>query len=218
MKIGPSKKKVGDFFLSYGWLVLFLAILCYGGFSYAINAIDAIKDYEKIDYFLECYGVAEDNALGTDTVGFLKDGGVLESNVYTTTPTSSDRSSQFDRYGAYSDICLLTGKDLDDLKEVIADNFQPLTAEFKGEIISSSLPYSYYAAYGNDYGIKIYDPEDTAYSSLFSYSSLLTFEKEGQESNSYYLVVPIRSVNYGKDTDNGYKALKRFLSIYEAAA
>jgi len=216
MKLRPDKKKIKDFLVMDGWVVILIALVSYVGFYWAIEAIDSIKDYERIDYFIESYGL-KDNTLAEDTLALLKENGVLESNVYDVSPDSSTKNAKFARFGAYSDICVLNQTDLDDVMEVIGDNFLPLSSSFKaGYEDGLSKNYSYYSAYDEDYAIKIYDPADVSYSGQFTFGNLMTFAKDGADPEAYYLVIPLNSVNYGAKTVNGFAALHHFLKTYEA--
>jgi len=216
MKLGPNKKRIKEFLIMNGWTVILIGLLSYMGFYWALNAIDSIKDYERIDYFIESYSVKV-NTLAADTVSLLKDNGVLESHVYDVSPDADNKNTKFARFGAYSDICILNRSDLDDVKEVIGDNFVPLSSAFKANFSSGlTKNYSFYSAYGDDYAIKIYDPSDPTYSNQFTFTNLMAFSKEGSTPEAYYLVVPILSVNYGAKTTNGFAALNYFLSTYEA--
>ena len=94
-----------------------------------------------------------------------------------------------------------------------------LSADFKAKYASGlSKTYSYYTAETGDYGLKIYDPADSVYSAQFHYSDLITFTQEGAKDLAYYICIPIRSVNYGKTTSNGFTALNNFLKTYEGAS
>jgi hypothetical protein len=216
MKLAPTKKKIGDFFVMYGWAIVLVALLSYASFYWGLNAIDSIKNYEKIDYFFENYGL-KDNTLSKDTLSLLKDKGVLESNVYDVSPTSSTKSEQYAKFGAYSDLCVLNQNDMDDMAEVIGDNFKAIDDTFKSNYKDGlAKTYSYYHAYNQDYAIKIYDPNDATYSSQFTYSNLLTFTKDNVTPLAYYLCIPLKSVNFGSGTTNGFIALNSFLKTYEA--
>jgi len=218
MKLAPTQKKIGDFFIMQGWAIVLIVLVTYAAFYWGITAVDSIKNYEKIDYFIESYGLKE-NTLSKDTIALLKDKGVLESNVYNVSPASSIKSQKFDKFGAYSDIVIFNYQDMVDMEPVIADNFMVLSADFKAKYASGlSKTYSYYTAETGDYGLKIYDPADSVYSAQFHYSDLITFTQEGAEDLAYYICIPIRSVNYGKTTSNGFTALNNFLKTYEGAS
>lgn len=216
MNLAPTKKKIGDFFVMNGWAIALIALLSYASFYWGLNAIDSIKSYEKIDYFFENYGL-KDNTLSKDTIALLKDKGVLQSNLYDVSPTSSIKSEQYSKFGAYSDLCVLNQNDMDDMVEVIGDNFMPLDVTFKAKYTEGlQKNYSFFSAYSTDYAIKIYDPNDAAYSNQFTYSNLLTFTQENVTPIAYYLCIPLKSVNYGATTSNGFTALNFFLKTYEA--
>jgi hypothetical protein len=133
MKLAPTQKKIGDFFIMQGWAIVLIVLVTYASFYWGITAVDSIKNYEKIDYFIESYGLKE-NTLSKDTIALLKDKGVLESNVYNVSPASSIKSQKFDKFGAYSDIVIFNHQDMVDMEPVIADNFMVLSDRLQSEI------------------------------------------------------------------------------------
>ena len=51
--MNKGRTKVGDFFVSYGWACVCIIVASVVLFEVGIRSMNAVKDHEKINYFIE---------------------------------------------------------------------------------------------------------------------------------------------------------------------
>jgi hypothetical protein len=224
MKIAPNRKDIGDYFVSWGWLSLIFIILSYVGWYWGITVLDAVKSTEKINFFIESYGL-ETNTLSDDLITKFKDQGVVESNLYNYSPKDKSISSYYTSFGTESDFIILYQSDLDTMFQAatttsVRSNFVPFTSDLKAAAIPSA-DYSYYAVENVDYALKVYDPNDSAYNTLHPFGKLIDFTSTNYTAEASYLLLNSKTPNlkpYDSDstTGNAVLALTYFLSLYHA--
>jgi len=223
MKIGPNRKDIGDYFVSYGWLSLIFIIVSYVAWYWSITTIDEVKPYEKINFFIESYGL-KDNTLSSDVVSRLSAKGVVESNLYCYSPKDASISSYYTKFGTESDFIILYQSDLDTMFQNVSStsvlsSFLSFTADFKAAAVPTS-DYQYYAVRGQDYALKLYDANDASYNALHPFANLINFTLEGASAESSYLLLNASTPNYvpyqNGATGNAVLALNYFLGLYHA--
>lgn len=223
MKIGPNRKDIGDYFVSYGWLGLVFIIVSYVAWYWSITTIDEVKPYEKINFFIESYGL-KDNTLASDVVSRLSSKGVVEINLYCYSPKDASISSYYTKFGTESDFIILYQSDLDTMFQNVSStsvlsSFVPFTADFKAEAVPTS-DYQYYVVSGQDYALKLYDADDVTYNALHPFANLINFTLDGASAESSYLLLNASTPNYAPyhdgATGNAVLALYYFLSLYHA--
>lgn len=225
MRIAPNKKDIEDYFVSWGWLIVLFVLASYVGWYLPITKIDEIKDYERINFFFECYGLKE-NTLEDDMTALLKADGVVETNVYSYAPNDSRIADYYDAFGSQSDFLVLTGDDLVAMfprgeSSGVAARFVPFSEDLKEAALPTS-DYAFYQADGQDYALKVYDPNDLSYDATHPFGRLMDFSSGGSPTPSYYLLLNALTPNFrpfDSDglTDNGVQALRFFLEEYGEA-
>lgn len=223
MKISPNRKDIGDYFISYGWLSLIFIIVSYVAWYWSITTIDEVKPYEKINFFIESYGL-KDNTLSSDVVSHLSAQGVVESNLYCYSPKDASISSYYTKFGTESDFIILYQSDLDTMFQNVSStsvlsSFLPFSTDFKAVAVPTS-DYQYYAVNSQDYALKLYDASDATYNALHPFSNLINFTLEGMSGESSYLLLNAATPNYAPyqngTTGNAVLALNYFLGLYHA--
>jgi hypothetical protein len=224
MKIAVQKKDIGDFFVSWGWLVLIALILSYTAWYWAITAIDAIKNTEKINFFIESYGLKA-NTLSDDVVAKFADQGVVESNVYCYAPNDVSISSYYTKFGNESDFIILYQSDLDTMFQnpdstSVLSSFVPFSSDLKKATMSQD-DYAYYQVKGEDYALKVYDSADASYNTAHPFTSLIDFSSSTKNGESSYLLLNaktpnLKPYNTTSTTGNAVLALQYFLALYHA--
>jgi|GEM_PF-2071687 hypothetical protein len=222
MKIAPNKKDLGDFFVTWGWLLLLFIGLSYVVWYWPISTLDSIKDYEQINFFFESYGL-NDNTLQSDLLADLQGKGVAEVNLYDYAPTDASLTSYYDKFGAASDFLVLTGNDLDAMfassaSTSVASEFVP----FSSALRTATMPtddYEYFQVSAVSYGLKVYDAAEVSYNAAHPFDKLLDFTSSGTAGDSYYLLLNAQTPNfkpYDADaiTSNAVEALRYFLAEY----
>lgn len=222
MKIAPSKKDFGDYFVSWGWLIVLFIGLSYVAWYWPISALDAIKDYEKINFFFESYGL-NDNALQANLLTDLNSNGVLEVNLYCYSPADVSLTSYYDKFGAESDFLVLSEADLDSMflnaaSTNVTKGFVPFSAGLK-EVAIPTDDYAYYDVGGVAYGLEVFSPSDSSYDKAHPFTDLLDFTFEGVAAQPFFLLLNAQTPNfkpYDSDavTANAVEALKYFLAEY----
>lgn len=209
--MNKGRTKVGDFFVSYGWACVCIIVASVVLFEVGIRSMNAVKDHEKINYFIECYGIEENNTLTEDTANTLKEDGIVESHLYHVGPNDALKNTQFQTHGLFSDICLLFESEIVGFKEIIGEYFVAWDETFKEGCDFLTEGEEFYEAYSQAWGLKVFDPDQHT---NWEFSSLCSFEKEGEKSEDVYLFIPNRSPNFSSPTSVGFKALNYFLERY----
>lgn len=203
--------KIGDFFVSYGWACACIVVGSIVLFEAGLRSMNAVKDNEKISYFIECYTIEENNTLTADTVETLKDEGIIESHIYHVGPNDTLKNTQFQTHGLFSDICLLFESEIAGFQEIIGEYFVAWDEAFKEGCDFLTEGQEFYEAYSSQWGLKVFDPDGNT---NWDFSPLCSFEKEGEKSEDVYLFIPTRSPNFSSSTSVGFKALNYFLNRY----
>jgi len=222
MKIAPNKKDISDFFVTWGWLGIVFVLFSYLIWYWPITAIDAIKSTERINFFIESYGL-QDNTLQQDLLAQLQDDGVLEVNIYDYSPSDASLTNYYDSFGTTSDFLVLNDNDVATMFQDpdgtnVLSSFVPFSSALRQEAMSED-DYSYYTVKGCFYALKIFDAGDASYNAIHPFGKLIDFTKDGKTPLSYYLLLNANTPNLypynpSASTGNGLKALKYFLSLY----
>lgn len=222
MKIAPNKKDVGDFFVSWGWLSIIFVLLSYLAWYWPITAIDAVKSNEKINFFIESYGL-EDNSLQQDVLTTLQSDGVVEVNLYNYSPKDASLTSYYDSFGTTSDFVILYENDLTTMFQDpdatnVLSSFVPFSDDLKKETMNNN-DYSYFKVKNGEYALKVFDATDTSYNLAHPFTKLINFTKTGVAPVSSYLLLNAQTPNLypynpSATTGNAVKALRYFLSLY----
>ena len=210
MKI-KLKKKIFNFLQYYSWVCLVIFILSFTSWYLILNAIDSVKQYEKIQIFSSCYGL-KNKKFSDELREYLKDDKVLEIDTYTYNPYDSNISKYYDKFGYSSDLVILREQDLLDMKETVSINYLPIDDEYLKYITSNNLDYFAYES--KNYGIEIYNHSKDE----LEFENLFEFKVENKTDN-YYLMINNSSINIGKysqysQTDNALKTLEYLFDIY----
>lgn len=191
-----TKKKFSTYFTYYGVFSLIVSLLICVGWSYILNAINEVQAYEKINIFIESYGIS--NSFELNLYDELKEkdssNSIYEVNVYQFSPKDEKLTSYYDSFGKSADIVILIEEDLIDMNEYIVDNFLELSDSLLSETIKNKInDYDYYEFESKRYALKLYD-KDKSYSYL---NDKITYCKEGEQQYTYYALINNNSVNLG---------------------
>lgn len=223
MKISPNRKDIGDYFVSYGWLSLIFIIVSYVAWFWSITTLDEVKSYEKINFFIESYGL-RDNTLSSDIVSRFSSKGVVESNLYCYSPKDASISTYYTKFGTESDFIILYQSDLDTMFQNVSStsvlsSFVPFTSELKAAAVPTN-DYHYFSVSSQDYALKLYDANDASYNALHPFTKLIDFTSEGTTAESSYLLLNSSTPNFAPyqsgTTGNAVLALSYFLGLYHA--
>jgi hypothetical protein len=222
MNLAPNKKDIGDYFVTWGWLIILFIGLSYVVWYWPISAIDSIKDYEQINFFFESYGL-NDNTLQSDLLADLQEKGVVEVNLYDYAPTDVSLTSYYDEFGVASDFIVLTESGLDSMfnnasSTGVTSKFVPFSIDLR----TATMPtddYEYYKVGNIAYGLKIFDSSDSSYDEAHPFGRLLEFASTGIVADSYYLLLNSATPNFkpfdaDSVTSNAVEALRYFLAKY----
>ncbi|MCI1244566.1 MAG: hypothetical protein LKG11_01215 [Bacilli bacterium] len=219
MKVGVTKEKIGDFFTSYGWVELLLAIVSVVAWYWPITAIDQIRSDERINFFIECYGF-KDEKFQSQLQDDLADNGVEEVNVYSYSPSDSLINSYYEAFGTKSDFLFLLSSDLDTMFEkpsaALLREFLVWGDALKKEVMPNFSAASFYEVEGVPYALKVYDPDNASYSQrIEDFAVFHTDEK----SEAVYLLLNATTPNYGSYVDgsatsNAVAALSMLIERY----
>ena len=210
----PTKKNITNFFTYYLWIVIVFAIVTFASTTLLLSAINKIQDHERFSIFFAAYGITEERGK-EDIQELLKDDGIVEVNYYSYRNDDSRIGAYYQAFGYYSEINILSEKDVKDMKETIKNVYIPLTNEFKNAAEIPSI-YQTYDYEDKPYALKIFDKDDESYNAKFNYSTWINFETPNIENENFYLLLSYRSPNfgeYGKRNINtsAIKGLKYFL-------
>lgn len=210
----PTKKDITNFFTYYLWIVIIFAIVAFASATLLLSAINKIQDHERFSIFFAAYGITEERGK-EDIQELLKDDGIVEVNYYSYRNDDSRIGAYYQAFGYYSEINILSEKDVKDMKETIKNVYIPLTNEFKNATEIPSI-YQTYDYEDKPYALKIFDKDDESYNAKFNYSTWINFETPNKENENFYLLLSYRSPNfgeYGKRNINtsAIKGLKYFL-------
>lgn len=214
MKVAPTKKQIGDFFVSFGLLPLVFLVGSYLAFFYGVNNANVTKAYERVNFFVETYGV-KDPTFRDSLLSSLSDKGCREVNLYAYSIDDDSLTNYYDRYGSESDFLIFSKDDLDDLfqegtADSVYDSFIPFADEVKGVLgIEGS---QFYEANGQDFAYLIHSSSSSGNDSS-PWDKLFAFAKDGEAERSYYLLLNSSTPNFKSlqgagTTDLGTEAFK----------
>ncbi len=191
-----KRLRLGDYFVTYGWLLPVFAVVGVIGFYWPISAINEIKPYERISIFAECYEY-KDETLPSDLATFFEGKGVADISINPYPPDSDNINSYYTAFGESSDILLLTKSSCDsnlhDVPEIMAD-WIGYSDSLKEEL---GIPEGaiYYDVGGGDYGLMVYNATDPEY--RLNFSEFGSFAKDGI-GEDVYLLLRSTSPNFGE--------------------
>ena len=211
-----NKRNIANFLSYYLWIVIVFAIVSFAGSTLLLSAINKIQDHERFSIFIAAYGIKEDR--GKEEIKtLLKDDGIVEVNYYSYRNDDSRIGAYYDAFGYYSEINILSEKDVKDMKETIKNVYIPFSDSLKNTA-EIPLNYEYYPAFdGKIYALKIYDKDNETYNTHFNYTDWINFKSEKNQTDNFYLLLSYRSPNfgeYGKRNMNtsALKGLKYFIN------
>lgn len=219
-----NKEKINNFFSYYGWLIIVGLVVSFACWYYVISAMNEYTPNEVIKLFIEAYGIKDNKQI--DSLGqYLKEDGVEKIDVHTYAPNSAQLVDYYTAFGKSSDIIVLHSKDLEDMGEVISEDFIQINEELQNEIMKDiSMDYEFYALNNNKYAVKIYSATDEEYNSKLAFDDWITFKADGENEYDYYMLFSANSLNYGDYNSafvskNAIKAANWILkeNIYEAS-
>lgn len=180
-------KKRDSSFLYYYWIpVVLIIVICFSFWHFVISAINKVKDYEKIDVFIECQAADYDRIIKLQDEIKTECPDIVESNIYYFNEDDFNIYDYYQRFGVYSDILIINDDDLKDTDLYVHENYLDLS------FIKEEYPtYKYYEFEGKPFGLYI-DNDD------FTFSSWLTFD----EKRDYCLVFNVNSINLGEYGEN----------------
>ena len=202
----PSKSKVLNFFMFYGWSIIIFSLVAFAGLTLIVSRINRINDNQRFSIFFCAYGLKEER-YKNELYEELKEDGVLQVNYFDYLLDDSKIVTYYTSYGERSDINIMSEKDVKDMQEVIAEHYIPLTNDLLTEL-GLDAKYARYAYENTEYGIKIYDKEDISYNSSFSYQEWINFSNDKGDTDSFFILIRKNSVNFGKSTTFGIKGLR----------
>lgn len=202
----PSKSKILNFFMFYGWSIIIFSLISFAGLTILLSRINRINDNQRFSIFFCAYGLKEERHKD-ELFEQLKDEGVLQVNYFDYLLNDSKIVTYYSAYGEMSDINIMSERDITDMKEVIANHYLPLSNDLLNEL-GLDAKYARYAYENTEYGIKIYDKEDASYNDNLSYQEWINFSNDNGDTDSFYILIRKNSVNFGKSTTYGIKGLK----------
>jgi hypothetical protein len=215
MIITATKKNI-TWFLEYSFIpILLMAVSSFLIFNYGIQAIDAYKDFEQLDFFCEAMDWNDKELNGAIQE---KCPSILEINHYVYSPTLHEISSLYEAYGKSSDILALTKTDLTDMGPAIATTAVPFSDLLSATELTSLSSTSLYSYRNVPYAVLIHSQSDTAYNDSHKFTSFLTF-RDNQEDT--YLLVNAASTNLGSlndrsPNDAAIQTFRLLLARYDA--
>lgn len=217
MNLRPSKKTIRDFFVHFGWGILGGGLLSFLVLDFSLRGIDAIQPREKLDFFMESYALKE-NTLAEDMVARFENQGILQCNIYHVYPEEAAIGQRFQAQGLTSDFCILSESDVKGFRDMMGEFFRPLDEDSKKEMLQGTKKnYDTYCALNLEWGLQLYDSNDSTYNQQFDFSPLLSFSSpKPDKQESFYLFFLAQSVHFGKEDRLGYEACSYFLQLYEA--
>ena len=211
MKFYRDISKSKSYFYYFGWTIL--AFL--GGFFLIFFLIFQARFYirrnEKIEIFIAAHGLKDDSFATSMQKEFAKDG-IVEVNLYSYLEDDINVYNYFSANGEQADFIIFSETNVKDLEGYVVYNYYDLS-NFTN-LVPSINQYDYYQYDNVSYGIKIYDKEDENYNTSHLFSNFIEFNKEGKESESYYLLVDVDSPHFNLDNSNslGFSVLEYLLS------
>ena len=218
MILKPSKIKVGNFFMYYGWLVIILSVLSFALSTVILSAINRIKANEKFSIFIAAYGIKEERNK-KELLEYLKEDKVIEVNYYSYFKNELNIGDYFSAYGFNAEINILSEKELTDMDVGIKNMYIPFDNVIK-TALSLNEKYQGYEYESDVYAIKLFDKDDESYNMNFKYQEWINFTFDGQEKENYYLLLNKNAPTYGEYSkrniaDYALKGVKYFLDENE---
>lgn len=210
MKIYKDQGKAKSYFYYYGWSILVFLAGFFLIFFFVFQSMFAVKRTQRIEMFIAAHGL-KDNDYSTKVEKKFKDNGLIEMNIYSYLEDDAEIYNYYSANGEKADFVIFSETNINDLKELVAENYIPLSSlEDTMEEIKTFETYDYEGA---SYGIKIFDSANESYNNKYKFKDLIEFTKEGQENKSYYLLIDKDSPNFDKANNHtlGYSVLSYFL-------
>ena len=217
-----KKLRLGDFFVSYGWLFPIFLVVSLIAWYWPLTAVNTIKDEEKIAVYAECYEYYDDD-LTTDLYNALYEYGVEEVEISPYSPSSDMIESYYTAFAESSDILFLRKSTCDEKMPDDADLLDDWI-EFDDELIAQlALPEDsiYLELGGGNYGVMVYNATNNEY--CLDFSAFGRFEpSSGIGGEDIYMLLRATSPNFGDHsqegaTENGIKAVQFLLERYSDA-
>jgi len=207
-----TKKKITTFLTYHGVFALVISILICFTWSYVLKTIDEVKPYERVNIFMETYGV--DKKLENDIYDFIKENDetklLYEVNIYQFASNNEKITTYYESFGKNADLLILIEEDLIDMKEYLDDNFLQLSDELLFRTLGDKKDiYTYYQFDNKNYALKIYDKDNETYQYR---KDVINYTAEGKTNHNYYLLINNKSVNVGEfnslsKTENALKTI-----------
>lgn len=163
-----SKKQISWFFQYNAVLLVVMAIVSFVFFDYVISAIDAYKDYEKVDFFIEAEDINDKNVFSDFQT---EHGEVLSVNRHVYSYDFSSLTSVYEAFGKDADILILKEQDYIDMKEEISSFALEWTAQLKDYF--KLKDYSYYSYEETDYALKIHSKDNDEKTESLGFDSFI---------------------------------------------
>ena len=213
MKLYKDSTKAKSYFYYYGWTIVVFFGVFFLVFFLIFQAMFHVKRYEKIDLFIAAYGL-NDGEYNEKIEKEFKDKGLIEFNIYSYMADDVNTANYFSANGEKADFVIFSESNILDMKEYISYNYLDL-ALIKADIPSISS-YESYLDNGVERGIKIFDGVNTSYNETHKFSNFIEFNKEGKESESYYLLIDNETENFDKENNHilGYEVLEYLLADF----
>lgn len=216
MKIKLTKKSWSYFFEYNSVFVLLAVLLSFVGVYYSIEKIDAYKDYEQLDFFVEGDDWI-DASLEDDLLSLSKDE-VYQVNKYVYSPSLKEIAKLYTAYGESADILVLRKQDLVDMGSALTQTALPLSSSLDAALFPSGnrSDFAFYTVDGTDYAIQLYAQNDADFNAKYHFSSWLSFHPS---LDDYYLLLNAKSNNCGPavadaKNDAAIKSLGYLLTRY----
>ena len=214
----PTKSKVGNFFMYYGWLVIIASVISFSVYTLVISAINRIKENEKFSIFFAAFGLKEER-YKNELLSYLKDDGVVQVNYYSYNYTDSNIGDYYTAYGYSSEINILSESDLNEMGAGIKDTFILIDENVKNEL-QLNEKYAGYAYENEQFAIKIFDKDNDSYNEQYRYTEWINFTSDSVEKENYYLLLSKFAPTYGEYSrvsvaDYALKGVRCFLNENE---
>ncbi len=212
MKLYRDEGKGKSYFYYYGWTILVFLSAFFLIFFFIFQAMFYVKRTERIELFIAAHGL-KDNNYSTKIEKEFKNQGLIKMNIYSYLESDVARvMDYFSANGENADFIIFSETNVTDLKDYVPTNYFSLSS--LSEEVEKINEFETYDYEGTSYGIKIFDGNNDAYNSKYKFHDFIEFTKEGENKQSYYLLIDNDSPNFDKAHNHtlGYSVLEYFLN------
>ena len=210
MRIYKDREKAKSYFYYYGWTILVFVVAFFLTFFLIFQNLFAVKRTQRVDMFIAAHGL-KDFEYSSKVVKQFKKGGLVEFNIYSYLEDDINVMDYFSANGENADFVIFSETNISDMKEYVPANYVPLSS--LEDTVESIISFETFEYEGTAYGIKLFDATNDTYNSKYKFKNFIEFTEEGNDNESYYLLIDNGSPNFDKENKHtlGYSVLSYFL-------